>query len=140
MLLIGEKGTEANKIKDEAEKDVLDQAHDAGSEHILPADVNILRIDSLEKSRNGQNGAVDGKKQIKLEHKTDVEQSCYSGNRHCCDPHHLDDRGEELIEQIVKIGDGSDQTKARFQKHEPVACDTLEQPQMPAAALLEQVR
>lgn len=82
---IAEKGVETDEIKDKPEKDIFDQAHDAGPKYILTADADILRIDPLEKCRDRQNGAVNGKQQIEPEHKRRIEHPHHSSeNRRPC--------------------------------------------------------
>ena len=61
VLPVADQGTEADEIKDEAEKDVLNQAHDTSAEYILAANMNILCIDSLKKCCDSKNGTVNRK-------------------------------------------------------------------------------
>ena len=94
VLPVPEQGAQANKVEYETEEYIFDQAHDRGSDHILAADMDILRIDPLEKRCHCQNSAVDGKQQIELQHKLCVEHTRQGSQDRNNQAYHLDNRGK----------------------------------------------
>ena len=58
---VTDKRIQTDKVKNKPEKYILDQTHDAGTEYILAADTDILRINTLKKCRDRQYCAVNGK-------------------------------------------------------------------------------
>ena len=98
---IADQGAEPGEVKDEPKEDVFNQVHDAGPQDILKADVEVLSIDALEKGGDGEDGAVQGEEQIEPEDKLPVQRPCDGGGEGNGQAHHLDNRGVQLIEQIL---------------------------------------
>ena len=74
ILPITDKGAETDEIKDKSEEDILNKTHDTGSKYIPSANVDTLCVDSLKKCGDCQNGAINCKQQIELEHELHIEQ------------------------------------------------------------------
>ena len=85
------------QIHADVKKYVFDQAHNTGTKYILAADPDILCINPLEKCRNRQDRAVNGKQQIELDHKFSVQQSSQCCRYRCSQSGCLYHRRIQLI-------------------------------------------